>query len=105
MSTVSQATRERVASQARFRCGYCLTQEQVSGVPLTVEHLLPRAKGGNDADIRAHVQAMRGVTGITDLYHLVRAVIAKRDVKTPLPQIWKWFEKLADAKSYETEKE
>ena len=50
MSTVSQTTRERVASQAQFRCGYCLTQEQVSGVPLTVEHLLPRAKGGNDAD-------------------------------------------------------
>jgi len=50
MSTVSQVIRERVASQARFRCGYCLTQEQVSGVPLTIEHLMPRAKGGNDTE-------------------------------------------------------
>ncbi|MBN2589772.1 MAG: HNH endonuclease [Sedimentisphaerales bacterium] len=27
-----------------------MTQERVSGVPLTVEHLTPRAKGGNDTD-------------------------------------------------------
>ena len=50
MSTISQATRERVASQALFRCGYCLTQERVSGIPLTIEHLIPRAKGGHDAE-------------------------------------------------------
>ena len=50
MSSVSQAIRQRVASQARFRCGYCLTQERVSGVPLTIEHLVPQAKGGNDAE-------------------------------------------------------
>lgn len=50
MSTVSHATRERIAIQAQFRCGYCLTQERVSGVPLTVEPLIPRAKGGNECD-------------------------------------------------------
>ena len=50
MSAVSHATRERIAQQAQFRCGYCLTQERISGVPLTVEHLIPRSKGGNDTD-------------------------------------------------------
>lgn len=50
MSTVSQVTRERIVRQAQWRCGYCLTQERVSGVPLTVEHLIPRAKGGNEDD-------------------------------------------------------
>lgn len=38
--------RQRIADQARHRCGYCLTQEIVSGIPLTVEHIIPRAKAG-----------------------------------------------------------
>ena len=50
MSAISQATRKRLAQQALFRCGYCLTQELVSGVPLTIEHLLPRAKGGGNEE-------------------------------------------------------
>jgi hypothetical protein len=50
MSAISQATRKRLAQQALFRCGYCLTQELVSGVPLTIEHLLPRARGGGDEE-------------------------------------------------------
>lgn len=50
MSAISQATRKHLAQQALFRCGYCLTQELVSGVPLTIEHLLPRAKGGSNEE-------------------------------------------------------
>ena len=30
MSAISQAKRKRLAPQALFRCGYCLTQELVS---------------------------------------------------------------------------
>jgi len=50
MSPVSQTLRNYVSRQAGFRCGYCLTQELVSGVPLTLEHLIPRAKGGGDME-------------------------------------------------------
>jgi hypothetical protein len=32
------------------RCGYCQMQEEVSGVPLTIEHVIPRSKGGTDED-------------------------------------------------------
>jgi hypothetical protein len=46
---VAPSTRQRVAAEARSRCGYCLTQEIVSGIPLTVEHLVPKAAGGTDA--------------------------------------------------------
>lgn len=46
--TVSAQVRQRVAAQARYRCGYCQTQEVVSGVPLTLEHLTPKARGGQD---------------------------------------------------------
>lgn len=44
--TIAPALRRRIAEQARYRCGYCLTQEIVSGVPLTVEHIIPIARGG-----------------------------------------------------------
>ncbi|HRQ41463.1 MAG TPA: HNH endonuclease signature motif containing protein [Chloroflexota bacterium] len=39
-----------LAVAANHRCGYCQTQEVVSGIPLTVEHLLPRAQGGKDEE-------------------------------------------------------
>lgn len=45
---VSSTQRRLLAAEARARCGYCQTQEVVSGIPLTVEHLLPKAKGGTD---------------------------------------------------------
>jgi 5-methylcytosine-specific restriction endonuclease McrA len=38
--------RERVAAQARHRCGYCLTAEAVTGAPLVIDHLIPEALGG-----------------------------------------------------------
>ncbi len=38
--------RRRVAEQARYRCGYCLTQEAVIGIPMEFEHLHPRSRGG-----------------------------------------------------------
>ena len=34
MSKISQKLRQRIAQQALSRCGYCLTQEIVSGIPL-----------------------------------------------------------------------
>jgi len=50
MSLISPTTRQRIAHQALFRCSYCLTQERESGVPLTIEHLIPRAKGGDETE-------------------------------------------------------
>jgi hypothetical protein len=47
---IPRAQRQRIAAQAQYRCGYCQTQEVVRGIPLTVEHLLPKAAGGNDED-------------------------------------------------------
>lgn len=42
--------RQKLAEEAQFRCGYCLLQERVSGVQLTVEHIMPKARGGTDAE-------------------------------------------------------
>jgi len=47
---VSPTLRRRIAEQANFQCGYCRTQERVSGVPLTLEHIIPKAKSGSDTE-------------------------------------------------------
>jgi hypothetical protein len=47
---ITRQQRRQIAEEARYRCGYCQTQEVVSGIPLTVEHITPKAKGGNDDD-------------------------------------------------------
>ena len=43
---VPQALRERVAAQARHRCGYCLTSEAIVGTPMEIDHLIPQSLGG-----------------------------------------------------------
>ena len=48
MST--QSLRRRIVEQAQHHCGYCQTQERVSGIPLTLEHIIPRSLGGLDAE-------------------------------------------------------
>jgi len=47
---IGKRLRQRVAHQAQFRCGYCQTQEVISGVPLTMEHITPRMRGGGDVE-------------------------------------------------------
>lgn len=47
---VPAALRERVANQARHRCGYCLTAEAVVGMAMEVDHLVPEARGGPTAE-------------------------------------------------------
>ncbi|MCI0394840.1 MAG: HNH endonuclease [Chloroflexi bacterium] len=50
MSQSLRKLRARIATQARHRCGYCQTQEVVSGIPLTLEHIIPKAAGGSDEE-------------------------------------------------------
>lgn len=50
MNPSAKEVRQRIAEQARHRCGYCLTLETVSGIPLILEHIAPKAKGGQDVE-------------------------------------------------------
>jgi hypothetical protein len=43
---IAKSLRERVAVQARHRCGYCLTTEAIVGTPMEMDHLIPEALGG-----------------------------------------------------------
>lgn len=45
-SHIPAGLRERVAVQARHRCGYCLTAATVVGTPMEIDHLVPETLGG-----------------------------------------------------------
>jgi HNH endonuclease len=45
-SRIPKALRARVAAQARYRCGYCLTAEAIVGTPMELDHLIPESLGG-----------------------------------------------------------
>jgi hypothetical protein len=47
---IAKAIRERVATQARDRCGYCLTQERVVGTPMEIDHIIPEALSGQTVE-------------------------------------------------------
>jgi len=35
---IPKPLRERIAVQARHRCGYCLTSEAIVGAPMEIDH-------------------------------------------------------------------
>jgi 5-methylcytosine-specific restriction endonuclease McrA len=43
---IPRGLRDKVAAQARHRCGYCLTAEAIVGTPMEIEHIIPQAFGG-----------------------------------------------------------
>lgn len=45
---MNSATREAVFQRARHRCEYCQTARRLIGMPLVVDHVLPRSLGGTD---------------------------------------------------------
>jgi 5-methylcytosine-specific restriction endonuclease McrA len=43
---ISKALRRLVAERARARCEYCLTQEEITGAAMEIDHILPEALDG-----------------------------------------------------------
>jgi hypothetical protein len=43
---ISRSLKERIAKEAQHRCGYCHTREAISGIPLTIEHIIPESADG-----------------------------------------------------------
>lgn len=43
---VSVTLQQQVRKDAGRRCGYCLSSETVTGIPLEIEHLIPESVGG-----------------------------------------------------------
>jgi 5-methylcytosine-specific restriction endonuclease McrA len=47
---ISPALRQRISEQARHRCGYCLRGEELMGMALTIDHIIPQARGGGSME-------------------------------------------------------
>ncbi len=50
MSEISNETRREVREAAENRCGYCLSHQRYTMSILEIEHILPKSKGGMDAE-------------------------------------------------------
>lgn len=48
--TIPTAIRHRVAEAARHRCGYCLTAQEFTAMPMHCDHIIPLAAGGSSAE-------------------------------------------------------
>lgn len=48
-SCIGRALREQVSSEARHRCGYCLTSARIIGAPMEIDHIIPESLGGPTA--------------------------------------------------------
>jgi len=44
-------TERRIRTEARERCGYCLSPQHLVMARLHVEHIIPRSKGGSDDEL------------------------------------------------------
>jgi hypothetical protein len=45
-TAIPAALRRQVSADAGHRCGYCQSDEALTGVPLSVEHIIPLVAGG-----------------------------------------------------------
>jgi HNH endonuclease len=43
---ISESLKARIQQEDRQRCGYCLTNEANSGIPMTFDHIQPQSKSG-----------------------------------------------------------
>lgn len=92
--TLPKGLRERIAAAAGYRCGYCLTDQRVSGAQMHIEHLVPRALGGTSVESNlwlscAWCNSYKGIQ--------VEATDPETGVKAPLfnPRRQRWAEHFA----------
>lgn len=47
---IPEVLRNTVAESAKYRCGYCLTSQEYTAMPMHIEHILPLATGGDSTE-------------------------------------------------------
>ena len=86
---ISASLREHIALQARYRCGYCLRTEELTGMPMTIDHIVPSVVGGSTTEDNLWL-ACRRCNEFKGLQTQVRDYETGRVVKlfNPRRQIW-----------------
>ncbi len=47
---ISARLRQRIAKQAGYRCGYCLTSQHITGARMEIDHIIPESAGGTTTE-------------------------------------------------------
>lgn len=47
---IPETLRRKVAETAHYRCGYCLTSQEYTAMPMHIEHIIPLAAGGDSTE-------------------------------------------------------
>ncbi len=47
---ISASLRKKIAEDAGFRCGYCLTAQEFTAMPMHIEHIIPLAANGETVE-------------------------------------------------------
>jgi hypothetical protein len=47
---LSALLREQIARHGKHRCAYCLRTEELAGMPMAIDHIVPSAAGGTDTE-------------------------------------------------------
>ena len=91
---ISAQTKSVVATRARHCCEYCRCQAKFSPDSFSIEHIIPRARGGND-ELENLALACQGCNGFK--YTDVDAIDPITGVRVPLfhPRINLWQEHFA----------
>ncbi len=50
MSRISQKLRQKIIRTAKNICGYCRNPQHLVPIPFEIEHIIPKATGGTDAE-------------------------------------------------------
>lgn len=66
-SYIPKTLREKVAATAGHRCGYCLTPQAYTAMPMHVEHIIPQAK-----ERKRTAPTLRAVSGCPFSTHAIR---------------------------------
>jgi hypothetical protein len=86
--------RERVAKEARHRCGYCLRTEELMGMPMTLDHITPEAAGGPSSEENLWL-ACRRCNEFKGTQTHARDPLTGRQVRLFNPRQQKWSEHFA----------
>jgi 5-methylcytosine-specific restriction endonuclease McrA len=49
VSSIPETIRQQVFTEADHRCEYCRSSRRLIGIPLVIDHILPKSAGGSDA--------------------------------------------------------
>ncbi|MBN2391012.1 MAG: HNH endonuclease [Anaerolineae bacterium] len=91
MVHIPRSLRRKVAAAAQHRCGYCQTEQRVSGAQMHIDHLTPLAHGGTSDESNLWLACAWCNSFKGDATH---AVDPKSGQRAPLfnPRIQRWGE-------------